>query len=153
MTGFFVMLSTHQAWNVDGGHSVNTLKSTFALTSILLPDTYILRGDVFMTFLKVLRLRHIAFLWLSQVLSAMGDYFYQMAVMWIAVKSVGSEAGIVAAAEAGSMLIFGLLGGVYADRWNRRTVMISVDIVRAGAVATLPLLAHFGVLQFWHLVV
>jgi MFS transporter, DHA3 family, macrolide efflux protein len=83
----------------------------------------------------------------------MGDYFYQIAVMWIAVKSVGSEAGIVAAAEAGSMLIFGLLGGVYADRWNRRTVMISVDIVRAGAVATLPLLAHFGVLQFWHLVV
>ncbi len=106
-----------------------------------------------MTFLKVLRLRHIAFLWLSQVLSAMGDYFYQIAVMWIAVKSVGSGAGIVAAAEAGSMLLFGLLGGVYADRWNRRSVMITVDIIRAGAVATLPLLAHFGVLQFWHLVV
>jgi len=45
--------------------------------------------------------------------------------MWIAVKVAGSAAGIVAAAEAGSMLLFGLLGGVYADRWNRRTTMMA----------------------------
>ncbi|MFL5690750.1 MAG: MFS transporter [Ktedonobacteraceae bacterium] len=103
--------------------------------------------------LKVLRIRHLAILWLSQVLSAMGDYLYEIAVMWIAVKVVGSGAGIVAAAEAGSMLVFGLLGGVYADRWNRRTVMICVDILRAIAVVTLPVLALTGILQLWHLVV
>ena len=56
-----------------------------------------------MAFLKVLRMRHLAVLWLSQVLSAMGDYLYEIAVLWIAVKSVGSGAGIVAAAEAGSI--------------------------------------------------
>lgn len=33
-----------------------------------------------MGFLKVLRLRHLAILWSSQVLSAMGDYFYCRAV-------------------------------------------------------------------------
>jgi len=101
----------------------------------------------------VLRIRHLAILWLSQVLSAIGDFFYLIAVMWIAVKVAGSAAGIVAAAEAGSMLLFGLLGGVYADRWNRRTTMMAVDILRAIAVGILPVLALTGTLQLWHLVV
>jgi len=98
-------------------------------------------------------MRHLAILWLSQVLSAMGDFFYLIAVMWIAVKVAGSGAGIVAAAEAGSMLLFGLLGGVYADRWNRRTTMIVVDVLRAIAVGILPILALTGTLQLWHLVI
>jgi MFS family permease len=83
----------------------------------------------------------------------MGDFFYLIAVMWIAVKVAGSGAGIVAAAEAGSMLLFGLLGGVYADRWNRRATMIVVDVLRAIAVGILPILALTGTLQLWHLVI
>lgn len=106
-----------------------------------------------MSFLKALRLPQIALLWTSQVLSAMGDYFYTIAVMWIAVKTSGSSAGFVAAAEAVAMFVFGLLGGVYADRWNRRVTMIVVDGVRAVAVMALPILALTGRLQFWHLVV
>ncbi|HTK11156.1 MAG TPA: MFS transporter [Ktedonobacteraceae bacterium] len=106
-----------------------------------------------MHFFKILSKRHIAFLWVSQVLSAMGDYFYSIAVIWIAVKTVGSGAGIVAAAEAASTLVFGLLGGVFADRWDRRKVMVTVDIIRAGTVALLPILEYFGVLQLWHLTV
>ena len=106
-----------------------------------------------MGFLKVLRLRHLAILWLSQVLSAIGDRFYAIAVIWIAVKIAGSAAGIVVAAEAGSMLLFGLPGGVYADRWNRRTTMITVDLLRTAAVASLPILAQVGTLRLWHLTV
>lgn len=106
-----------------------------------------------MGFIKVLRMRHLAILWVSQVCSAIGDYFYLIAVMWIAIKVAGSGAGLVAAAEAGSTLIFGLLGGVYADRWNRRTTMIVVDLIRGIAVAVLPVLAQLGMLQLWHLVV
>jgi MFS family permease len=110
-------------------------------------------GNRHMGILKVFHKPHLIMLWLSQVLSAMGDYFYLIAVMWIAVKVGGSQAGIVAAAESGSMLLFGLLGGVYADRWNRRSIMIGVDVIRGLAVAALPILAQFGLLQLWHLVV
>jgi DHA3 family macrolide efflux protein-like MFS transporter len=106
-----------------------------------------------MGFLKALRLPQIALLWTSQVLSAMGDYFYTIAVMWIAVKTSGSDAGFVAGAEAVAMFVFGLLGGVYADRWNRRVTMVAVDLARAVAVLLLPILALSGRLQFWHLVV
>lgn len=106
-----------------------------------------------MHFLKALRLPQIALLWTGQVLSAIGDYFYTIAVMWIAVKTSGSDAGFVAGAESIAMIVFGLLGGVYADRWNRRVTMVSVDLVRAGVVLLLPLLALTGLLRFWHLVV
>lgn len=106
-----------------------------------------------MAFLKVLRVRHLALLWVSQVLSAMGDYFYEIAVMWIAIKMVGGAAGIVVVAETGSGLLFGLLGGVYADRWNRRTTMVVVDVLRAMAVATLPFVALAGTLPLWYLVI
>jgi DHA3 family macrolide efflux protein-like MFS transporter len=106
-----------------------------------------------MVFLKVLRMRHLAILWLSQVLSAIGDYFHQIAVIWLAIKVAGSGAGLVAATGAGSMLLFSLLGGVYADRWNRRITMIAVDVLRALIVAMLPILMLFGILQLWHLIV
>ena len=104
-------------------------------------------------FLHALRRPHIAVLWLSQVLSAVGDQLYAIAVIWLAVQVAGSGAGFVAAAQSLSALAFGLLGGVYADRWNRRTTMIAVDTLRALAVATLPVLAAFHLLQLWHLAV
>ncbi len=104
-----------------------------------------------MNFLKVLRERHLALLWSSQVLSAIGDYCYSIAVIWIAVQVAGSAAGVVAAAQTGAALLFGLLGGVYADRWNRRATMIAVDLARAGVVGMLPALALTHTLALWHL--
>jgi Arabinose efflux permease len=105
-----------------------------------------------MAFLRVFQMRHLTILWFSQVLSAMGNYFYEIAVMWLAIKTAGGSAGIIIGAETTSMLTFGLLGGVYADRWNRRTVMVLVDMFRAGVVIILPLLAFTSRLQFWHFV-
>ena len=106
-----------------------------------------------MSFLKALRLPQIALLWGSQVLSSIGDYFYLIAVTWIAVKISGSDAGLVAGAGTFARLVFGLLGGVYADRWNRRIIMVSVDMASAVAVAIVAILAGTGNLQFWHLIV
>jgi MFS transporter, DHA3 family, macrolide efflux protein len=99
----------------------------------------------------MLRQRHLAILWVSQVLSAIGDNLYTIAVLWTAVRVAGGRAGIVAAAGTVSTLLFGMLGGVYADRWNRRRTMATVDLLRAATVAVLPVLAWRGTLQLWHL--
>lgn len=104
-----------------------------------------------MAFLQALRQRHLAVLWLSQVLSAIGDNFYAIAIVWIAVSLAGSGAGLVVAAQSLAGLVFGLLGGVYADRWNRRRTMIAVDLIRAAAVGMLPILSMLGRLQLWHM--
>lgn len=104
-----------------------------------------------MAFLRALRHRQLAVLWLSQVLSAIGDNFYAIAVVWLAVKVAGSGAGLVVGAQSLAGLAFGLLGGVYADRWDRRATMMTVDLVRAAAVAALPVLAMLGKLQLWQM--
>ena len=99
----------------------------------------------------MLRQRHLAILWVSQVLSAIGDNLYTIAVLWTAVRVAGGKAGIVAAAGTVSTLLFGMLGGVYADRWDRQRTMVAVDLLRAATVAILPILAWRGMLQLWHL--
>jgi DHA3 family macrolide efflux protein-like MFS transporter len=94
----------------------------------------------------MLRRRHIAVLWVGECLSAMGDYFYLVAVMWTAAKLAGSAAGLVAAAESGAALAFATLGGVIADRFDRRWAMIIADLGRALTVAILGLTALRGAL-------
>ena len=41
--------------------------------------------------------------------------------------------------------LFGLLAGVYVDRWDRRRTMIWADLIRAGLVAVIPFVARFGI--------
>ena len=94
---------------------------------------------------------HLALLWAGQLLSAIGDQLHQVALMWIAVSAVGAGAGLVAAAGTAARLVFGLLGGVYSDRWNRRRAMIASDLARAALVATLAIAGAGGPLALWHL--
>lgn len=103
--------------------------------------------------LEIFQQRHLLTLWLAQVFSAIGDRLYEIAIVWLAVQLTGSEAGFVLAAQAVSRLVFGLLGGVYADRLNRRSVMIVSDVARAIVVLSLPLATLWGDLHLFHLMV
>jgi MFS family permease len=104
-------------------------------------------------YLEALREPPLAALWASQVLSGVGDQLYLLAAMWIAVDRFGSKAAYVAAAIGIARISFGLLGGTVADRFDRRRVMIVSDVVRFLAVAPLPIIAAYGTIQFWHLIV
>ena len=81
--------------------------------------------------------RHIVRLWLGQVATGIGDQLHSVALLWIAVESVGERAGWVIAAGALSRLAFGFVGGAYADRWDRQKTLIACDLLSAAAVATL----------------
>jgi len=101
--------------------------------------------------LGALKIAHVRRLWASQVFSAMGDQLYLIAVAWLAVEAVGDHGGLVVAAGSASAVVFGLVGGVYADRWDRRKTMVASDVLRALAVATVPIAAHLGWVSVWHL--
>lgn len=102
--------------------------------------------------LKVLKFPHIRLLWASQVLSAFGDQLFLLALMWIAVQRVGSAAGIVTAFGSVAALITGLLGGIFADRLNTKITMVSVDVLRAIAVLSLPVSSLLAGVQLWQLI-
>ena len=77
-----------------------------------------------MEYFRLLCRRDLAILWLSQVLSAIGDQIYLLAAIWIAVQISPAAAALVAGADFVAALICGLLGGIYTDRLNRRSAMI-----------------------------
>ena len=105
-----------------------------------------------MSYFYALTQRRLFVLWIGQVLSSVGDQLFIVAAVWLAVQIAGSSASLVAAANFTAALVFGLLGGVYADRSNRRTTMIAVDLIRAAVVITLPVAYLFGPIQLWHLI-
>jgi len=104
-----------------------------------------------MELLNVLKQRHLTLLWSARVLSAIGDRLFEIAVVWLSVQLTGAQAGFVLAAGAVSRLVFGLIGGVYADRWNRRTVMVTADLLSALTVLSLPAADLFGDVTLVHL--
>ena len=63
------------------------------------------------------------------------------------------QVGVLNAANVAAFLLVGLPAGAWIDRMRKRHVMIAADVVRAAALALVPLLWILGVLQIWHLVV
>ncbi len=88
-------------------------------------------------FIQVLRNLRFRRLWLGQIVSAIGDYFYFLAVPILINELTGSTAAIGLAmifTMALPQLLFGIPAGVLVDRWDRRQVMVVADLARAALV-------------------
>src|SRR5215831_1189265 len=72
-------------------------------------------------------------LWFGQVVSQMGDWFDTIAVYTIVLKLTGSgrAVALIMVARFLPSVVMGPLSGVVADRFSRRTIMITADILRA----------------------
>ena len=87
-----------------------------------------------MGYLELLRgNRSFRFLWLGQVVSQMGDWFDTIAVYTIALQLTGSgrSVALIMVARFLPSVIMGPLSGVVADRFSRRSIMITADVLRA----------------------
>ncbi len=105
--------------------------------------------------LQLLADRNFRFLFVGQSLSTFGDAAATIAVAF-AVFGIGGSAtqlGIVLAARYVPLAGFLLVGGVVADRFPRRRLMLSSDVVRALAQGTLAALLLSGKAEVWELVV
>ena len=102
----------------------------------------------------LLRRRDFRRTYVAIVVSELGDAFQYIALMWFALET-GGPLGVIAVRLADSVpaLLFGLHGGVVADRLDRKRAMIGADLVRAavlvpiaaaGLAGELPLLALVG---------
>lgn len=95
------------------------------------------------SYIQLFKNKDYATLWIGQTGSIVGDALYQVAFYWLAYKLTSSPAmaGLVIFASSIPYLFFGLLGGVYADRLDRKKVLIVSDVIRAVTVAIVPVLA------------
>src|SRR4051812_30993153 len=102
-----------------------------------------------------LKERPFRFLWLARTGSQVGDALIPVALAF-AVLGIGGGAtglGIVLASFTLGRASFALVGGVWADRLPRRTVMIGADVVRIGTQAATAALLIGGVAHVWELAV
>ncbi|MFY1688968.1 MFS transporter [Plantactinospora sp. WMMB782] len=85
-------------------------------------------------------------LWTATVLSRLGDALRTPALALLAASVTRDPRAVTLVVAAGQLppLLFGLVGGVYADRWDRRRTMATVDGIRAVLVAGFALLVVTG---------
>jgi predicted MFS family arabinose efflux permease len=103
-----------------------------------------------------LRERRFRLLWLGQATSTLGDGLVPVALSFAVIQTLDGSAtqlGIVLAAHIVPLVLFVLVGGVWADRLPRQLVMLVSDVVRGLVQATAAVLLLTGTAQLWHLVV
>ncbi len=90
---------------------------------------------------QALRHRDFRLLFTGQAVSAIGDQIFPVAVTVQVLDNGGSisDLGLVLAARTAALVLFALLGGVWADRLPRVQVLIGADAVRLVAVLGLVL--------------
>jgi len=78
--------------------------------------------------------------------SQIGDWLYNVALLTVVYERTGSPAWIAltTAARVVPIVVLGPLGGVVADRFDRRRVMIASDVLRMVLMAALALVAAAG---------
>jgi MFS family permease len=100
-----------------------------------------------------LRHRSFTLIWVGLIISMIGSQMQQWALFWhisqlsrdpIAVSIVG---GVRFAAVLGLSLI----GGLAADRYDRRTIIFITQSLAMLVALALGLLTYFGIIQLWHI--
>ncbi len=103
--------------------------------------------------LRPFAIRDFRLLWTGMTVSLIGDGIFIVAMAWQVYELSNSPTALalVGLAWTAPMVVFLLLGGVIADRFDRRRVMILSDVIRAVAVGAMGVLAVTGSLELWHL--
>ncbi len=97
---------------------------------------------------RLFRNRSFALLWSGQTVSYFGDAFFNLAVMWVVWSETQStlQTAVIQAIWHLPDVLFAPLAGVFADRWNRKAIMVTTNLGAAavvGAVALIVVVAGY----------
>ncbi|MGH4120590.1 MFS transporter [Clostridium sp.] len=90
-------------------------------------------------------------LWQGQIVSALGDVVYEIALGFWVLAVTGSTGlmGILMAASALPRILIAPFAGVMVDRCNRRNMLVLMDLIRGIAITTVGVAALLGFVQIW----
>lgn len=100
----------------------------------------------------LLRNRDFVLFWSGVVLSQIGTRATVAASLWQVYELTGSIAttGLVGGAQAVALVVLSPLGGVLADRWDRRRLLQASQAVAMLAALAMAAVTVAGVVQAWH---
>lgn len=102
-----------------------------------------------------LRIRNYRLFAGGQVVSNTGTWMQRIAQDWLVLTLTGSSAavGITTALQFLPVLLFGLYGGVIADRYNKRRLLVITQVAMGVLGLALAVLTLSGFVQVWHVYV
>jgi len=105
--------------------------------------------------LQPLRSRDFAMLTAGSTVSLLGDGFFFVALAWqvYEISNVPTALSVVWIAWTLPSVIFLLIGGALADRYDRRLLMVGADIIRALAIGAMGVLSVANQIEIWHIAV
>src|SRR5919202_6942705 len=105
--------------------------------------------------LEALRERNFRRFFIGHATSLLGTGMVGVALSFAVLDLTGSvsDLGLVLAAQTVPLVAFLLVGGVAADRWSRRGVMLVADAARLVTQAVLAALLITRHAELWHLLV
>lgn len=107
------------------------------------------------TALGSLRHRNFRLLWSGNLISQTGDWMDQIALNYLVYELTHSAVslGVLNLCRLAPVLIFTLVGGVVADRVDRRWLMFTTQTIAMVLAFVLAVLVSTGYVQFWMVVV
>ena len=96
--------------------------------------------------------RDFRILWLGAAVSTIGTWMQKVAQNWLVLTITGSAFYLGLDSFLGELpiLLFTLIGGVIADRHNRRRLLIASQYVQMACAFTLMFLVYWDVVTIWH---
>jgi len=103
--------------------------------------------------LRAFRHRDYRLFWFSQLLSLTGTWLQSLAQSWLVLTLTNSpvQLGLIGVFQFGPSLVFGLPGGVLADRFPKRRLLMVTQSIMAAITGALALLVATGRVQLWHI--
>ena len=120
------------------GRAVGTVDVTLMAGSPALPNS----GPDAATFLGILRRRDFLLLWLAQVTGQLADKFLMFTLLVVVFSLTGrsSTQSLVLLAYTLPSILLSAAAGVYADRHDKRTIMVGTSAARGVLVGVIPLM-------------
>ncbi|MEC4675821.1 MAG: MFS transporter [Nitrospirota bacterium] len=99
--------------------------------------------------------RNFRFFWFGQIISLSGTWMQAVAQGWLVYSLTKSPLylGLVAAAASLPILLFTLLGGVIADRFPKRKLLLLTQGLSIIPALTMGILSSMGLITVWHVAV
>lgn len=105
--------------------------------------------------LRAFRHRNYRLFFSGQLLSLIGTWIQQLATGWLVYRLTGSAwlLGVTAFASQIAMLVLAPIGGLWADRVDRRKLLLATQMLAMAQGLALAALAYSGLIEVWHIVV
>jgi len=103
------------------------------------------------TTFRSLRVRNFRLFWFGQMVSISGTWMQQVAQNWLVLSLTGSGValGVTVALQFLPMLLFGMWGGLIADRFDKRRILFVTQVIPMLLALVMFVLVATGAVTLW----